>query len=471
MKRVCGLIVIFILLLPMALLPSAFCVAEPENATRFGEILDTLSAYSTYASPQVLSLVQEAETLLDDPDVQTDYDEEQRARIPLYRHYFYRDCVVEEIKAKVKFYRYVRYTVSDEREYADREWTAILDSYTAAVQAIDEADTQADMEAIRDAFFAEIHALPVYDEVFAAWEAVINEVVNGEISLLAAKINDYRRGVGLPAIDAPVFIVVTTENCVEEVTSFAEANLVDADSVTTTFAHALDDAILMGMYADKAELQGVWESYRYAVNAATGYANPAEISLNNKKTAAIAALRQAIADSAYIQGLTDVSDYKAYQELPNLMQHQLAEVEDEEEVDQVLADYLALLEPEAMIKPKSKMNSLTVVIIVLASVTAVLFAAYFILRFVRGRAPKQDRVGAEQMLEELKRMAAKGGEEAEDDATADPAATAQDGGEAEYKENENVDSASDTADQEATVTIESDASSEGDGPDDEEDNT
>ena len=453
----------------MALLPSAFCVAEAENATRFGEILDALAGYTNYASPHVLSLIEEAEPLLDDPDVQTDYDEEQLALIPLYRHYFYRDCVLEEMKAKVKFYRYVRYTVSDEREYADREWDAIVVAYSDAVQAIDEADTQSEMEAIKDAFFAEIHTLPVYDEVFAAWEVVINEVVNGEISLLAAKVNDYRRGVGLPALDAPVFIVVTTENCVEEVKAFAEANLVDADSVTTTFTHALDDAIILGLYADKAEMEGVWESYRYAVNASTGYATPQEISLNNKKTAAVAALRQAIADSTYIQGLKDASDYKAYQELPNLMQHQLAAVEDEEEVDQVLADYMALLEPEAMIKPKAKMNSLTVAIIVLASVTAALFVAYFILRFVRGRAPKQDRVGAEQMLEELKRMAASKEEKIIDDATADAVKIAQEGGETEVEEQNNDSDATDAANQVETATIEDNASAEGDASDEEED--
>jgi len=457
MKRFWALLLIFSLILPMAFLPSAFCDAEPAASARFGEILDALATFTSYASPQVLSLVEEAEGLLPDTDVQTDYTEEQLAKVAYYRHCFHRDCTVEEMRSKVKFYRYVRYSNADEREYADGEWAAIIDVYSEVVIAIDEADTPEEMTALRNDFFESIHVLPVYQEVYDAWEPVLNEVVNAEISRLAAKINAFRAGVGLPSVTQPIFIAVTTQNCVEDFSAFAEANLTDASSVSSTFANAVTDAVLLGLYADKAEMQSVWDAYRYAVDAATAYASPAEIALNNKKNAAVAALKQAIADSAYIQRLTG-ADYALYQELPNMMYEQLAEVDSEQEVDRVLGDYLALLEPEALQKPTSRLSGLTIAIIVLACVTVVLFAAYFVMRFRRGAAPKGDKKGAEQMLAELRGLSAEKAQ-AEGDSP-DEAQTAPDEEDMVSDECEPAEP-SPSADENGTSVVEEDASSAG----------
>lgn len=412
MKRsICALLILLILL--TALLPSAFCVAEPENVARYEEILNTLSTYTNYASPQVLALVEEAEDLLSDPDVQAAYTEEELALVAFYRHGFHVDCVLEEINAKVKLYRYVRYSTADEREYGEREWATIYEAYLSAAQDIDAATVPEDMEAVRDAFFESIHALPVYADIYNGWEPVINEVINAEVARLETKVNDYRASVGLSAVAAPTFIVVTFQNCVDDVAEFARANLEDAESVVSTFTNAATDAKLLGMYASKSEMEGVWDSYRYAVNMSKGRASAEEISLNNKKKEAVATLTQAIVDSSYIQSLKG-EDYALYQAFPAMMREQLASVQTEEEVAAVLDDYLALLEPSALHTTDKKLDTLTVLIIVFAVVAVLLFATYLVMRFRKGSTPKkEDRKGAEQMLEELRRMSAEASKQSE----------------------------------------------------------
>ena len=402
MKRIFVLSLVLVLVLT-AFSPCALFSSAEVDPARLGEILTALSEYDNFASGQVLTLLEEAESLLDYPEVVAAYSQEDLDKVPLYRRYYHRDCTLAEIKSRLSHTnRTVSFSSTDVRRYAEREWSAVLDAYSEAKADVELAATLDDMTGIRTHFFDTIRTFPVYDEVYDAWTLRVEETVNQKIAFVVAKVNAYRAGENMPALAAPVFSANRVSDGADDFQAFTSTHLSDAAAVNAAFSSCLSATLSLGLYAASSDMEACWADYDAAASSATPVVPAAERTLTEAKRRAVETLRAAIEGSAYVQSLTG-TDYALYLSFPDLLEHDLAEAESVEEVQAALDGYLSLLEPETIEKPKAKKNVFTILIIVFACISGALFIAYFVLRFARGTGGR-DAGGADKMLAELERL-------------------------------------------------------------------
>lgn len=415
MRRVFALALAVILLLA-AFVPSAFCVAEPGDAARFGQLLTDLEGVDNYATGQVKGWIEEAEALLDSADVQAAYSAEDRAKVPLYRRYYDRDCTLVEFRDAVKLNQYVRFAAGDSRTYYREEWAAITTRYNATIQAVEEAETSAAMRQATTAFFAEVGQLITYDELRARWYQCETAVIGRAVDAFAAKVDAYRTAQGLQTMTAPRFDAYSSGAFVESFEAYAAANTADTTTLVNTLRQGIEDVRALDYYAREEQMSPLLSDFATAVEAAVIEAQDVRSALDVVKDHAMDVLRRAIANSQYVASLEDPADVAFYQQaLPELMRVELQSAQTEDEVQAVLAEYLDLLdtpmEGEGTIRPK--LDTVAIMAIVTGSLSVVLLVFYFVLR-VRNKSKKGDRKGAAEMLAELQTLAAQKGDAVQD---------------------------------------------------------
>jgi hypothetical protein len=409
MKRTVTIFIIVFLL--AALLPSAFCVAEDNKVQRYGELIDALESKlrgdDAYCTQEVLDDIQEAVALASEPAVQTEVGEAQCRRAAFYQEaYMLLADLAERIKDKS-----VQYADSDIRRYAYKEWENVISLYATTVANMREAETVDEMRGLRDRLFDAIETIPVYQDVYEQWTTTVDEVVNAKVVELVDKVNAYRKEKGLKEVHIGKFQVVFVEDCTEDFNAFVQAYLQDADALKAAFASAISATLSLDLYASKAEIETQWSGYSAQVSIAVPHISEQDIALEKAKTDAVDTLNKAIADSTFIASLSEM-DRVVIMTFPELMKEELQDAATVEEVNFILTNYLALLEPEAYdlleheeTNQKSKISNINIAIIVMGSISVLLFVAYFILR-ARNKSVKTDEQGAEDMLRELQVFAA-----------------------------------------------------------------
>lgn len=410
MKRFLVLIALTVFLLA-AFLPSAFCVADEAVVARFGTLLERLDAAANYLDGQVVQDIEEAEALADNADVQAAYSAEDLAKVPAYRLRYEKEVALEDLFVCVKLDRYVRID-REERTFAYGEWQRIATLYDEVKDTIGAATAKQDVWSAKQGFYDAVAALPQYDEVYDAYTTRFEAAVQPHADALYQKVNAYRVAEGYVAKEGPIFRLADYYGFVDSFEAYVDANLADGTLVKKTMNDAMAALVEMGLYATEQQMSTVWADYDEAIRAATVAITPDEAILVAAVNQAVATFTQAIADSQYIQSLSG-TDYAMYQALPNVLREDLQSAQSVEEVNAMLADYMQLLQPGSYERPQNKLNTLVILIIVMGSVSVVLFAAYFIMR-ARAKANQPAKQDAAVLLSELQAMAneAKAKEEA-----------------------------------------------------------
>jgi len=402
MKRFVPLLTIVILVLA-AVLPSAFCMAEESVAARFAALLDALEGMENYANGQALGYIEEAEALLDEPEVQQAYDQDDLDKVAVYRLYYERDCSLAELADRVRIGQRVRFGAGEERTYASREWDEIETSYQAAVERICSATSASAMQEAVSSVLAEAMLLPTYSEIYDQWCERYDRVVNREIGAIATRVNAYRRELGVDETEAPTFLVRSAESSSAMFEAYLAANVEDAASIAEAFGNALEATSLLGLYAIEDEMRSVWADYRAATATAALLTPQREVDLSAAIDAAVDTLRRAVANSDYVASAS-AEDQAFYYALPEVMRREMQNAEDEAEVEEMLALYLARIEADSMVQPKQKLGTLGILMIVTAAISVLLFAAYFVMK--RRQPPRKKDKNATELLAELQAMAA-----------------------------------------------------------------
>ena len=418
MKRIFALLLIIFLL--AAFVPSAFCVAEPNDAAAFDQLLADLKAaaentvdadaVADFATLEVLGWIERAEALLDSADVQTAHADDWadvQAEVALYRCYFNRADVIKGFCNKVKLNQYVSFAAGDRHTYYYEEWSTISDLFDATIDAVKAATVRSTMEEAVSSFFEEVGQLVTYDELRSQWYAAEEAVVRDCVAQFVAKVDAARTSRGMAVMAAPYFDVTSASRFVSDFDTYAAANMTDASSLTAALRQGFEGIEALDYYAHEADIRECMQGFGLAVESAAIEPKDVRSGVDIAKDHAMDVLLRAIADSEYVASLsgTDAAYYR--QVLPEMMRHDLAETDDAEVVQEILLSYLEMLNLEIVEEqqPKSTLDPIYIAMIVTASLSVVLLILYFILRAKAG-PKKNERKDATVMLAELQALAA-----------------------------------------------------------------